>query len=90
MLIVLFAVVFVAHFFWLLAALAATVAIAVLLGKWLARCDDRAEARRRRDAELCARADQRHAWALARDDRGIYGDYTPLEGYDTRKQHGRS
>jgi cytoskeletal protein RodZ len=55
-------------------------AIAVLLVGllWLAlyvvrRVDDREE---KRDA-LVARADQQHAWVLAGDDRGIYGDYWP-------------
>jgi hypothetical protein len=28
-------------------------------------------------AALVARADQQHAWVLAGDDRGIYGDYPP-------------
>jgi hypothetical protein len=32
---------------------------------------------RRRMAEMCARADQQHAWALAGDDRGVYGIYRP-------------
>ena len=58
------------------------VAIAVLLLGllWLAldavrRVDGREE---KRDG-LVARADQQHAWVLARDDRGIYGDYPPRQ-----------
>jgi cytoskeletal protein RodZ len=58
------------------------VAIAVLLVGllWLAlyavrRVDGREE---ERDA-LVARADQQHAWVLAGDDRGIYGDYPPWQ-----------
>ena len=58
------------------------VAIAVLLVDllWLAlyvvrRVDGREE---KRDA-MVARADQQHAWVLAGDDRGIYGDYPPRQ-----------
>jgi cytoskeletal protein RodZ len=58
------------------------VAIAVLMVGllWLAlyavrRVDGREE---KRDA-LVARADQQHAWVLAGDDRGIYGDYPPRQ-----------
>jgi hypothetical protein len=57
-------------------------AVAVLLVGllWLAlyavrRVDGREE---KRDA-LAARADQQHAWVLAGDDRGIYGDYPPRQ-----------
>ena len=32
------------------------------------------------NAALVARADQQHAWVLAGDDRGVYGDYRP-EGF---------
>ena len=39
------------------------------------RVDERYEKR----AALVARADQQHAWVLAGDDRGIYGDYTPTQ-----------
>lgn len=34
-------------------------------------------AERRRCAELCARADQQHAWAMAGDPRGTYGQWPP-------------
>jgi hypothetical protein len=30
-------------------------------------------------AALVARADQQHAWVLAGDERGIYGDYAPKQ-----------
>jgi uncharacterized membrane protein (Fun14 family) len=47
---------------------------------WLAlfavrRVDGREE---KRDS-LVARADQQHAWVLAGDDRGIYGDFPPMQ-----------
>lgn len=48
-----------------------------LIGAWLASRDDRELERRRRDAELCARADRQHAQVLVGDDRGVYGDYPP-------------
>jgi len=44
---------------------------------WARRAADRhagrIEAKRRRLAELAARADQQHAWVMAGDDRGVYG-----------------
>ena len=62
-------VVFVFKFAWLLAVLVAVALAGRLIGGWLARRDDRAAAARRRDAELCARADRQHAAVLAGDDR---------------------
>jgi hypothetical protein len=35
----------------------------------------RVDAREDKRAALVARADQQHAWVLAGDDRGIYGEY---------------
>jgi hypothetical protein len=65
-------------FAWLLAAVVVTAAVGWALGKWLARRDDAAVARRRRDAEVCARADRQHAAVLAGDlDAGVFGDYLP-------------
>lgn len=61
----------------LIALVLAVVVGAILIGKWLARRDDRAKARRRRDAEICARADRQNAQVLAGDQQGIYGEYPP-------------
>jgi hypothetical protein len=72
-------VVFVFKFVWLLAALAAVAVAGRIIGWWLARRDDKAIAERRRQAEVCARMDQQHAWVLAGDDRGIYGNYLPKQ-----------
>ena len=47
------------------------------IGWWLARRDDRAIERRRREAETCTRADRQHAPVLAGDERGIYREYPP-------------
>jgi len=62
-------------FWWVLVALAGALVLGRVIGGWLARRDDRAAARRRRDAELCARADRQHAQVLAGDERGVYGGY---------------
>jgi hypothetical protein len=68
---------FVAKFWiYIVAALGALVLFGLLL--WAAfyaarRVDAREDAR----LAIAARADQQHAWALAGDDRGIYGDYRP-------------
>jgi type II secretory pathway pseudopilin PulG len=75
---------FVAKFWWVIPAAIAAAVLLVGLWKftgWLDRRLDAREARRAaRAAELTAiarRADQQHAWTLAGDDRGIYGEYTP-------------
>jgi hypothetical protein len=75
----LLAVAFVVKFVWLLAAFATAAVIGRAAGWWLARRDDRTAAEHRRMAELCARADWQHAQVLAGDDRGIYGEYPPVE-----------
>ena len=63
-----------------------TLVLLVSLWKFAGWLDRRLEARenkrtRARDAvaAIVARADQQHAWVLAGDDRGIYGDYTPKQ-----------
>jgi hypothetical protein len=78
-LIVLLAVVFVVKFAWLLAAFAAVAVLGRMVGQLLRRRDNRAAMLRRRDAELCARADRQNAWVLAGDERGVYGLYPPTE-----------
>ena len=79
LLLLLLAAVFVAHFFWLLAALGATAVAGRLIGGWLARRDDATQLEQRRQAEICARADRQHAQVLAGDERGVYGRYPPTE-----------
>lgn len=71
--------------YWVWIAVAAAVVVTlVLLWKftgWLDRHLERRE--RRREAErlklaaVARRADEQHAWTLAGDDRGIYGNYPP-------------
>jgi lysylphosphatidylglycerol synthetase-like protein (DUF2156 family) len=71
---------FVGAYFWWIAAIAAVAALV-----WMARqalrsieaieAEDvqRAQAEARRRAAVARRADQQHRWALAGDDRGVYG-----------------
>jgi hypothetical protein len=64
---------------WIVAVLGATVLCGLLL--WAAfyaarRVGDRDNERR----AIAARADEQHAWVLAGDDRGVYGNYPPAVG----------
>ncbi len=78
LILLLIAAALVVKFAWLLAAVLVTVGVAITLGKWLAHRDDGRLARRRRDAEIRARADRQHAAVLAGDMRlGVYGSYPP-------------
>jgi hypothetical protein len=81
----LLAAAFVAHFFWLLVAVAVTPTAGRLIGAALTRHDDRDAWRRRLDAELRARADRQHAAVLAGDERRVYGDYPPAVEGDARR-----
>ncbi len=63
---------------WIAVAFGAAVAFGLLL--WAAfyaarRIDAREDAR----LAIAARAEQQHAWVLAGDDRGTYGDYVPTQ-----------
>ena len=59
---------------WIAAALGALMAFGLLV--WLTFYVERhVDAREEMRAALVARADQQHAWVLAGDDRGIYGNY---------------
>lgn len=65
-------------FAWLLVAIAGAAVAGRVIGGWLARRDDAAAARWRRDAEICARADRQHAAVLTGDlDAGVYGEWPP-------------
>jgi lipopolysaccharide export system protein LptC len=66
---------FVAMFWqWILIILA--VAVAACLVWWGHKQSAAAvEQERRENAALVARADQQHAWTLAGDERGVYGEY---------------
>jgi ABC-type Fe3+-siderophore transport system permease subunit len=63
---------------WIAVAFGAAVVFGVLL--WLAfyaarRVDAREDAR----LATVARADRQHAWVLAGDDRGVYGEHIPAQ-----------
>jgi ABC-type Fe3+-siderophore transport system permease subunit len=63
---------------WIVAVLGGVLVFGLLL--WLTfyverRVDERYEKR----TALVARADQQHAWILAGDDRGVYGEYPPMQ-----------
>jgi hypothetical protein len=71
---------FVVKFWWLLVSALAVVAVAyVVRSVWRER-DAAVERERDSLAKLVARADQQHAWVLAGDDRGIYGEW-PREAH---------
>jgi hypothetical protein len=62
--------------FWvyIAAVLGALIAFGLLV--WLTfYIERRVDAREKMRAALVARADQQHAWVLAGDDRGVYGNY---------------
>ncbi|WP_203799865.1 hypothetical protein [Mycobacterium heckeshornense] len=67
----------VAHFIWWIIGMAAIVLMAWTLKRAYRDMCAARDARRRQVAELAARADRQHAWVMAGDDRGIYGDYPP-------------
>ena len=61
-----------AYFWWIVAALAA-VALVYFARRWWLAHRRRVAEREAEHAAIAARADQQHAWVLARDDRGVYG-----------------
>ena len=68
---------FLVKFWWLILA-ALVVVVAACLGWWCCMQIDAADAWDRRErAALIERADQQHAWVLAGDDRGVYGEFHP-------------
>jgi hypothetical protein len=69
---------FVVKFWWLLLLVLAFAAAGFGLWCVTTRQDAKLERKHRQRAALVARADQQHAWILAGDDRGLYGEYPPL------------
>lgn len=70
---------FVVMFWWVFAIITGIVVLGIA-GWLLARhLDARDAARDAARAAITARADQQHAWILAGDDRGTYGDYVPTQ-----------
>lgn len=67
----------VVHYFWWIAG----ISLAVWLAWGLLNASEerarRAGARREREAEIAARAEQQDRWAREGDPRGIFGEWTP-------------
>ncbi|TVS76953.1 ATP synthase subunit I [Mycobacterium helveticum] len=70
---------------WLLLVAAAAGTVLWWFVRWLDRRLDARDGRRAAQAAglaaIIARADQQHAWTLAGDDRGTYGEYPPHEDF---------
>jgi hypothetical protein len=63
---------------WIAVAFGAAMVFGLLL--WAAfYAARRVDAREHARLAIAARAEQQHAWVLADDDRGIYGDYVPTQ-----------
>ena len=70
---------FVVKFWWLVLLVVVVAAVDFLLWCGVTFQDVELERKRREHAALVARADEQHALILAGDDRGIYGEYTPMQ-----------
>jgi hypothetical protein len=68
---------FIAKFWvWIVAVLGGLMVFGLLLSLTF-YLERRSDALYEKRAALVARADQQHAWVLAGDDHGIYGEYLP-------------
>ena len=68
---------FIATSRWWIVVLFGVVALLVVLLAVTLYVVERVDSQHEKLAALIARADQQHAWVLAGDDRGVYGEYTP-------------
>lgn len=68
----------VVKFWWLIAAVVSMFCAVHWTRRAVDRHTERVEVERRRLAGLVARADEQHAFVLAGDERGIYGEYPAL------------
>jgi hypothetical protein len=68
---------FVGAYFWWIAAIAAVAALVWMAQRAFREIAAAEAAEARRQAAVARRADQQHRWALAGDDRGVYGAYPP-------------
>ena len=68
---------FVGAYFWWIAAIAAVAALLWMARRAFREIEAGEVAEARRLAAVANRADQQHRWALAGDDRGVYGAYPP-------------
>jgi hypothetical protein len=72
---ILFVVGLIIRYFWWIALVVAAVIVVRRAPGWWAAHQATVAAEQQRLAAIIARADQQHAWVLAGDDRGVYGDY---------------
>lgn len=68
---------FIATSRWWIVVLFGVVALLVVLLAVTLYVVELVDSQHEKLAALIARADQQHAWVLAGDDRGFYGEYTP-------------
>jgi hypothetical protein len=68
---------FVVKFWWLLLLLLVVAAAGFGLWGVATRQDTELERQHRQQRALVARANEQHAWVLAGDDRGMFGEYPP-------------
>jgi hypothetical protein len=64
-------------YFWWIAAIAAVAALIWMAQRAFREIAAAEAAEARRQAAVAKRADQQHRWALAGDERGVYGAYPP-------------
>ena len=62
-------------YWWLIVGIIGVIVAAHWGRRAVDRHAERVEAELRRVAELAARADQQHAWAMQGDERGVYGEF---------------
>ena len=70
---------FVGAYFWWIIAILAVVAFAWMAQRAYREIEAEAAADARRRAAVAAWADQQHAWVMAGDDRGVYGQFPHAE-----------
>jgi hypothetical protein len=68
---------FLIKYWWLVALVLPAVAVWKFGPGWWRRYQTSVAVEEQRLAAIIARADQQHAWVLAGDPRGAYGDYPP-------------
>jgi hypothetical protein len=79
----------VAYWQWILAAIVVVLILRAAPVAWREWQEERSVLARRR-AELIARADQQHRWAMAGDERGVYGLYPPAAYWPVTTPQGRA
>jgi hypothetical protein len=67
----------IAKFWWLILLVLAAVAVGCGIWCVVTHLDAEDDRRHRERLAIAGRADEQHAWVLAGDDRGAYGDYPP-------------